>query len=314
MSELIVIENEGELVVDSRLIAQELSIEHRSFMETVGNYKTLVEQEFGVLRFETAKPQEGSKGGRPARYVLLTEDQSTFLMTLSSNTPEVVRCKINLVKAFSKAKELLKRRDQVAYGTRVPYWYQRMRLALSDIDKPLPDNHFCIYLRMMDFFSQLEVRLHYIVPDVSPQTGKRLIPDISIGRKFNEFLRSEDEEAYIARQEFLGSPQPVDFREGFSHQHERRTYNHVYPESSHGKNNIQECNAYPIKYASIFDYFLQEYWIPDRCVGYLQERDAEGVAYLQEAVSRLPENQLMSLQGTLLGKLMRSLPQLPGSP
>jgi len=82
MSVLIVIENEGELVVDSRLIAQELNIEHRSFMDTMTAYKTLVEQEFGVLRFETAKPQEGSKGGRPARYALLTEDQSIFLMTL----------------------------------------------------------------------------------------------------------------------------------------------------------------------------------------------------------------------------------------
>lgn len=311
MPELIVIENGGELVVDSRLISQELGIEHESFVRTIRNYENLIEQEFGILRFQIGEIQGR---GQPERRYFLTEDQATFLMTLSRNTPEVIRCKINLVKAFSRAKELLNRREQVAYGTRVPYWYQRMRLALSDIDKPLPDNHFCIYLRMMDFFSQLEVRLHYIVPDISPQTGKRLIPDISIGRKFNEFLRSGDEVAYMARQEFLGSPQPVDFREGYSHQHEISTYNHVYPESSHGKYNIQECNAYPIRYASIFDYFLQEYWIPDRCVGYLQERDAEGVTYLQEAVSQLPENQFMSLQGTLLGKLMRSLPQLPDTP
>lgn len=308
MSDLIVIENEGELVVDSRLIAQELGIEHESFVRTIRNYESIIEEEFGILRFQIGEIQGR---GQPERHYLLTEDQATFLMTLSRNTPEVIRCKINLVKAFSKAKQLLSRREQVA---RVPYWYQRMRLALGDIDKPLPDNHFCIYLRMMDFFSQLEVRLHYIVPDISPQTGKRLIPDISIGRKFNEFLRSGDEVAYMARQEFLGSPQPVDFREGYSHQHEISTYNHVYPESSHGKYNIQECNAYPIRYASIFDYFLQEYWIPDRCVGYLQERDSQGVTYLQEAVSQLPENQFMSLQGTLLGKLMRSLPQLPGNP
>lgn len=308
MSALIVIENEGELVVDSRLIAQDLGIEHRSFMETVGNYKTLIEQEFGVLRFQTAKPQEGSKGGRPARYALLTENQSTFLMTLSSNTPEVIRCKINLVKAFSKAKELLKRREQVAYGSRVPYWYQRMRLALSDPDKPLPENHFCIYLRMMDFFSHLEVRLHYIVPDVSPQTGRRLIPDISIGKKFNQFLRSDEEIPCMARRDFLGSSQPIDFREGCPHHYEIQTYNHVYPESSHGKNNIQECNAYPLRYASIFDYFLQEWWIPDRCVGYLQERDAEGVEYLRDAVNQLSGDLHKSLMATLLGKLVRSLP------
>jgi len=305
MSVLVVFENDGELVVDSRLVAQELGIEHESFVRTIGNYESLIEQEFGILRFEIG---EIRGRGQPEKYYLLTEDQATFLMTLSRNTPEVVRCKINLVKAFSKAKELLKRREQVAYGSRVPYWYQRMRLALSDPHKPLPDNHFCAYLRMMDFFSQLEVRLHYIVPDISPQTGKRLVPDISIGRMFNEFLRSGDEMAYMARQEFLGSPQPVDFREGCSHHHEIRTYNHVYPESSHGKNNVQECKAYPIRYASVFDYFLQEWWIPDRCVGYLQERDADGVEYLRDAINQLPGNLHDSLMGTLLGKLMRSLP------
>lgn len=305
MSVLVVFENDGELVVDSRLVAQELGIEHESFVRTIGNYETLIEQEFGILRFEIG---EIRGRGQPEKYYLLTEDQATFLMTLSRNTPEVVRCKINLVKAFSKAKELLKRREQVAYGSRIPYWYQRIRLALSDPNQPLPDNHFCIYLRMMDFFSQLEIRLHYIVPDISPQTGRRLIPDISIGRKFNEFLRSDDEVAYMARQEFLGSPQPIDFREGCSHYHEIRTYNHVYPESSHGKNNIQECKAYPIRYASVFDYFLQEWWIPDRCAGYLQERDADGVEYLRNAINQLPDNLRNSLMGTLLGKLMRSLP------
>lgn len=305
MSAIVIIENNGELVVDSRLVSQELGIEHESFVRTIRNYESLIEEEFGILRFEIGEIQGR---GQPGRYYFLTEDQATFLMTLSRNTPEVVRCKINLVKAFSKAKDLLKRREQVAYGSRVPYWYQRMRLALSDLNKPLPDNHFCIYQRMMDFFSQLEVRFHYIVPDVSPQTGRRLIPDISIGRKFNEFLRSEDEIAYMARLEYLGSSQPVDFREGGSHCHEIKTYNHVYPELSHGRNNIQECNAYPIRYASIFDYFLQEWWIPDRCVGYLQERDAEGVDYLRDAISQLPDDLRDSLMGTLLGKLMRSLP------
>ncbi|NEQ78472.1 MAG: hypothetical protein F6K23_39080 [Okeania sp. SIO2C9] len=311
MSELIIVENEGALVVDSRLVAQELDIEHESFMETVYQYQTLTEEAFGVFRFQTGKPKGGSKGGRPPKYVLLTEDQATFLMTLSRNTPEVVQCKVNLVKAFSKAKELLKRREQVAYEGRVPYWYQRMRLALSDAEKPLPDNHFCIYLRMMDFFSQLEVRFHYIVPDISPQTGSRLVPDISIGKKFNDFLRSDDEIACMARQEFLGSSESVDFRPGGSHRHEIIAYNHVYPESSHGKNNIQECNAYPIRYASIFDYFLQDWWIPDRCVGYLKERDAEGVEYLREAINQLPSNLRDSLMKTLLGKLMRSLPANP---
>ena len=97
----------AKLVVDSRLIVERLGIEHINFMETIGDYQSQIEQAFGVVRFESDKPLKGSKGGRPQRYALLTEDQATFLMTLSRNTPEVVQCKIELVVAFSKAKDFL---------------------------------------------------------------------------------------------------------------------------------------------------------------------------------------------------------------
>jgi hypothetical protein len=107
MTALEIFEHDGELVVDSRLIAERLGIEHRSFLETVENYRTQVEQAFGVLRFETAKPTS-PQGGRPATYILLNEDQATFLMTLSRNTNEVITLKIELVQKFSKAKQLLK--------------------------------------------------------------------------------------------------------------------------------------------------------------------------------------------------------------
>lgn len=107
MSELQVFEHDGELVVDSRIVAERLGIEHRSFLETIDTYETQIQEAFGVLRFETAKPQ-GGLGGRPGRYFLLTEDQATFLMTLSRNTDEVVALKIELVQKFSRAKQLLR--------------------------------------------------------------------------------------------------------------------------------------------------------------------------------------------------------------
>ena len=96
--------SDNVLVVDSRLIAQELGIEHESFMKTVEKYKTQAQQAFGILRFEIGE----IKGrGQPEKYYLLTEEQATFYMTLSRNTPEVVELKIKLVKAFSEAKRLL---------------------------------------------------------------------------------------------------------------------------------------------------------------------------------------------------------------
>jgi phage regulator Rha-like protein len=103
---------DGALVVDSRLVAQRLGIKHENFMDTVKKYKVQTEQAFGVFRFETGKPQSES-GGRPFEFVFLTEDQATFLMTLSRNSPEVVQCKLELVKQFSEAKRLLKQKGFV---------------------------------------------------------------------------------------------------------------------------------------------------------------------------------------------------------
>lgn len=316
MADLEIVVDSDELYVDSRLIAGRLGIEHRSFLETLDTYQTQIEQAFGVLRFETAKPI-GSQGGRPARYGLLNEDQATFVMTLSRNSPEVVQCKLDLVQAFSKAKRLLLERQE-ATVKHVPYWYERLRLALSDTDRPLQSGYFCIYQEMMRFFAELEGRVGYIVPDRNPADGKFLVPDISIGLKFNEFLRDEGEDACHARVKFLGFTEVVDFRlpgmrkdgwfPGGSHHHEVEIYNHVYPEVSHGRYQVQQANSYPTRYLSIFQYYLQEYWIPETCLPYLKKRDPEGVKYLNSAISQLPPSAKAVLSGTLLGKLMQTLP------
>jgi len=314
MADLEIVVDSDELYVDSRLIAERLGIEHRSFLETLDTYQTQIEQAFGILRFQTAKL---SGAGRRPRFAYLTEDQATFLMTLSRNSPEVVQCKLDLVQAFSKAKQLLRERQEstVRY---VPYWYERLRLALSDTDRPLQSGYFCIYQEMMRFFAELEGRLGYIVPDRNPADGKFLIPDISIGLKFNEFLRDGGEDACRARARFLGSTEVIDFRlpgpkkdgwfPGGSHHHEIESYNHVYPKVSHGEDPVKPANSYPTRYLSIFQYYLQEYWIPETCLPYLKKRDPEGVRYLASTISQLPPSAKTVLSGTLLGKLMQALP------
>ncbi len=92
MNNLAVCEYEGLLVVDSRLVAQELGIKHKSFMETIRKHERQIEQAFGGLRFETAVPDKPT--GNPPQFVYLTEEQSLFMMTLSRNTERVVECKI----------------------------------------------------------------------------------------------------------------------------------------------------------------------------------------------------------------------------
>lgn len=94
------------LVVDSRLIANELGIQHKNLRQTIEKYLNQL-QGFGFITFETSKPSEGTQGGRPERFCYLNEDQATFLMTLSRNTDQVINCKANLVTAFSKAKKAI---------------------------------------------------------------------------------------------------------------------------------------------------------------------------------------------------------------
>lgn len=95
----------AKLVVDSRLIAEVLGIGHGDWIRNVvKKYQSEIEGDFGVIRFENGKLGEE---GRPTVYALLTEDQATCLMTYSKNTDQVRAAKRNLVKSFSKAKDLL---------------------------------------------------------------------------------------------------------------------------------------------------------------------------------------------------------------
>ena len=110
------IENKnGQLVVDSRLVADNLGIEHRSFFRTIKNYEDQLMENFGAVRFEIAPRQDENAGGDQPKFCYLTEDQASFLMTLSRNTQQVVQAKLNLVKAFSEAKRLLQEEQQKPY-------------------------------------------------------------------------------------------------------------------------------------------------------------------------------------------------------
>lgn len=79
---LIKIENVNNCdVVDSRLIALELGIQHKNLVETIRKYQDRLEKR-GVLTFETEKPTKSSSGGRPETFCWLNERQCIFLTTL----------------------------------------------------------------------------------------------------------------------------------------------------------------------------------------------------------------------------------------
>lgn len=100
---------DGELVVDSRLVAEKLGIQHKNFLETARKYQEKLESRprFGHLRFQTETVTNSIGAVNQVVYILLTEVQATLLMTFSRNTPEVVEFKLDLVEAFDKAKKVL---------------------------------------------------------------------------------------------------------------------------------------------------------------------------------------------------------------
>jgi phage regulator Rha-like protein len=108
MSNLTVTEHDGVLVVDSRLIAERLAIKPKNFLATIEKYLSQIESSFGAVAFQTREFKTRQGNSSVERFAFLSEDQATFLMTLSRNTEQVVECKLALVQAFSKAKQVIK--------------------------------------------------------------------------------------------------------------------------------------------------------------------------------------------------------------
>jgi anti-repressor protein len=107
VSSLEVSDLNGELVVDSRLIAAQLDLQHETIIKNIRKYAEKFQQ-MGNLRFEIGTSQPNANGARhQIQFVYLNELQSSFLMTLSKNTEAVVQCKFDLSVAFAKAKTII---------------------------------------------------------------------------------------------------------------------------------------------------------------------------------------------------------------
>jgi len=99
MSNLTISEINGELVIDSRLIADELGIPPEILSITVEKHLTKL-QRFGVIRSGTERPRFSSKWDLPEHYYLLNKSQATFLLSLLYSSTK------SLEDAFETAKQL----------------------------------------------------------------------------------------------------------------------------------------------------------------------------------------------------------------
>ena len=91
------------LVVDSRLIADELGIQHKNLLQTITKYLDRLERKTPVA-FKTDVVKRPQGGAYEVSYCFLNEAQATLLMTFSRNSDRVLDCKEHLVDAFTAAK------------------------------------------------------------------------------------------------------------------------------------------------------------------------------------------------------------------
>lgn len=114
----------GEPVADTRVLADQLGLQHQNVFELVKGYASDFEQ-LGILRFQTG---EIRGRGQPEKFALLNEDQTYLLLTFSRNTAKVRQLKVNLVKAFKLARAGGKRTSTL---DRLPMQHKVLDIAVE---------------------------------------------------------------------------------------------------------------------------------------------------------------------------------------
>jgi phage regulator Rha-like protein len=106
VTNIIKIENKnGELFVDSRLVAKTLGVEHESIIRLVKEHP----DDFRFLRFEIG---EIAGKGQPEKYLALPEREALLLLTYTKNTDEAKAAKRHLVDAFLAMHKKLQERAE----------------------------------------------------------------------------------------------------------------------------------------------------------------------------------------------------------
>jgi hypothetical protein len=126
--------------MDSRIIANELGVEHKATYQLINQYQADFE-EFGPLPFEMeAVKVEGARGAKHQKFCLLNEDQACLLMTYSQNTEQARKLKKNLIRAFSNHRASMELRNHGGWlpiptgHTTRPLIQSRNQLSFRTID------------------------------------------------------------------------------------------------------------------------------------------------------------------------------------
>lgn len=126
----------------------------------------------------------------------------------------------------------------------------------------LPNNYFSVisemYARM---YIELE-KVGYSIPDKA-QDGKKLVPDISVGKGFAKFLKDNRSEFY----------------------NNHRTYTHSFPDGREVEANMYHIDALPI-----FIKYINDKWFPENASNYFKTRDPLALEYLPKLLEKGQQN------------------------
>ncbi len=210
-------------LADSREIARQLDIEHRSFFRMIAEYEQEIEEDFGQVRFEIAAVKTpGSRGAKHVKYALLTENQTYAYMSYSQNTPQARACKRLLVKAFAEAKGRLK--EALSLAPAINNLWER-RAVLFNQHTQIPDGYWCIFREIASECCWLERRGIHLQEDA--------VPDISVGLLWMKEVRRLNLDERCIQQ-----------------------YPHHYPD----RRSMQYANIYPNAWLELFrDWFQGQY-------------------------------------------------------
>lgn len=116
----------------------------------------------------------------------------------------------------------------------------------------LPRDYFSVISEMYArLYMELE-KVGYVIPDMG-EHGKQMMPDISVGRGFANFLKCHKSEFYNTAQ----------------------TYRHTFPDGREVDANMYHIDALPM-----FIRYINEDWIPNRAMEYFKKRDPLALDYL----------------------------------
>lgn len=140
----------------------------------------------------------------------------------------------------------------------VPYWYQR--LSLFTAKTRIPDGWWSAFEELAKMMREME-GFGYVLPDVSPTTGQKITPDISIGKMFCRHMRTQ----------------------GYDVDGEVQKYTHYYPDGR-----VVNANIYPDKWLPLFREWFNHVWKQERLLDYLGKRDPESLPSIAKLLG-LPE-------------------------